>query len=468
MNEWGNDQQPVLRRRMANGLRLGLACVGLVLLAACQFPFSPTPTPTPYGSDAEIELVSGKAWARPAGGDSWTEFHGHLSLLFNDRIRVPREETLPAELRLPDGTTVRLDPGTILQLLQSPRPESRPVFRLVQGRIAVIAASSDQLFDIYISATEAFIYESLNFVVDSQQAGTAFQLWAGETTAHIAMGAEGLVEVYTAEDKAVLEPEWEAWTELDREIHVVKPRPTDTPTPTETSSPTPSSTPTATATATSTPTVEPTPTATLTPTVTPTLTLPTPTPTPTPTTTPTPTRAAPSATPTPVDTPPTTPTVEATVALPQVYESPLLLEPPSNKVFGFDKQQSISLLWLATDSLAAEHWYEVQLWQEDEEPTGRYWAKENWWEMGPEYYPGDYYWQVVIVQGKGDSVVGAVSPPSETRYFQWIAVAPTPVPGPKPTSTPVPPPTNTPVPPPPTNTPGPPPTNTPRPRTPTP
>ena len=55
---------------MANGLRLCLACVGLVLLVACQFPFSPTPTPTRHGSDAEIELVSGKAWARPAGASA--------------------------------------------------------------------------------------------------------------------------------------------------------------------------------------------------------------------------------------------------------------------------------------------------------------------------------------------------------------------------------------------------------------
>lgn len=94
------------------------------------------------------------------------------------------------------------------------------------------------------------------------------------------------------------------------------------------------------------------------------------------------------------------------------------------------------------------------MWQEGEDPIGRYWTKENWWNMGPEYYPGDYYWRVIIVQGKEDDVVGAVSLPSETRFWQWVpegpAPTPKPPPKPRPTNTPVPP-TNTPVPP--TNTP---------------
>jgi hypothetical protein len=134
-------------------------------------------------------------------------------------------------------------------------------------------------------------------------------------------------------------------------------------------------------------------------------------------------------TPTPVVT--ATRTVRATVALPLLYEAPALLEPQADQIFGFDQQQSISLIWIAT-SLAEEHWYEVQLWQEDEEPRGRYWTKENWWDIGPEYYPGDYYWRVVVVQGSGENVVGAASPVSETRYFQWVPVGPAPTTEPKP------------------------------------
>jgi hypothetical protein len=162
-----------------------------------------------------------------------------------------------------------------------------------------------------------------------------------------------------------------------------------------------------------------------------------------------------------VDTP--TPTARPTVALPQLYEAPTLLEPHSNEILGFDRQQSVHLLW-TPDSLAEDHWYQVQLQlEEDEELRGRYWTKENWWDMGPAYYqPGDYYWRVVIVQGKEENTVGAISPPSETWYFQWIPVGPTPTPAPKPTNTPKPKPTNTPKPKP-TNTPKPPPTNTPKP-----
>ena len=444
MNRRRGLQQPGARRWLAGGLRLCLVCVGLALLVACQLPFSPTLSPTSHSSDAEIELISGKAWARPAGGEGWTEFYGHFSLLFGDQIQVPAEEAASAELRLADGTMLRLYPGTVLQLAQSVPPESRPVFRLVGGRIAVNAASSDQLFDIYVSVTEAFTYEFLSFVVDNQQAGTAFQLWLDGTTVHLVMGTAGRVRVYTEEDEKILEPEWEAWAELDGEIHTVKPRPSDTPTPKVTATPTHSPT----LTVTPTPTVEPTPTTTTTP-----------TPTLRPARTPTSTAALETST--PVVTP--TPTVKPTAALPQVYQAPLLLEPYTNKLFGFDKQQTITLLWVPIP-LAEAHWYEVQLGQEDEEPTGRYWAKENWWDMGAKYYPGDYYWRVVIVQGKEDDVVGTVSPPSETRYFQWVPVGPTREPTPQATDTPRP--TNTPVPP--TNTPVPPtnthtPTHTPRP-----
>jgi hypothetical protein len=286
--------------------------------------------------------------------------------------------------------------------------------------------SSDQLFDIYVSVPASFTYDILNFVVDSQQKGTAFQLWLDETTAHILVGTEGLVRVTTDEDEAILEPEWQAWAEIDGEDQITEPRPPDTPTPTVTATPTATHSPTPTLTPTPSPTASPTPTATLTP-------------------TPTEIRE----TPTPVAT--STPTVRATAALPHLYEAPTLLEPHANQVFGFDQQQSINLVWTPV-SLAEDHWYEVQLWQEGEQPRGHYWTKENWWDMGPEYYPGDYYWRVVIVQGKEEGVVGAVSPPGETRYFQWVAVGPAPTPKPdkpskpKPTDPPQPKPTDPPQP----------------------
>ena len=421
-------QQPGARRWLAGWLKLWPVCISLALLVACQFPFSPTPLPPLSGSNAEIELVAGRGQAKPAGGEGWTEFHVRFSLLFGDQIRVPEEETSPTELRLADGTTLRLDPGTVLQLVEPPPPETRPVFRLVEGRIAANLASSDQLFDIYVSVPASFTYNTLNFVVDSQQTGTAFQLWLDEATAHIVVGTEGLVRVTTDEDEAILEPEWQAWAEIDGEIQTIEPRPPDTPTPTVTATPTATHSPTPTLTATPSPTASPTPTATLTP---------------------TPTKVR--ETPTPVAT--STPTVRATAALPHLYEAPTLLEPHANQVFGFDQQQSINLVWTPV-SLAEDHWYEVQLWQEDEQPKGHYWTKENWWDMGPEYYPGDYYWRVVIVQGKEEHVVGAISPPSETRYFQWVAVGPAPTPGskpdkpskPKPTDPPQPKPTDPPQP----------------------
>lgn len=131
-----------------------------------------------------------------------------------------------------------------------------------------------------------------------------------------------------------------------------------------------------------------------------------------------------------------TPTIRPTVALPQLYGEPKLLEPRSNRVFGFDRQRGIHLLWTPT-SLAKDHWYEVQLRQaEDEEPTDRYWTQQNWWELGPERYrPGDYYWRVVIVQGREQDVVGALSPPSQMWYFQWVPVVPTSTPATTPTAT---------------------------------
>ncbi len=236
------------------------------------------------------------------------------------------------------------------------------------------------------------------------------------------------------------------------------------------STPTPMPSPTPTATAafqpTDTPGLSPiySPTPTTTPSRTPTRTT-TPTRSPTLSRTPSPIPVEGTALGTPTPTITLAPTVRPTIALPQLYDQPRLIEPRSNLVFGFDRQKSISFTW-TPESLAADHWYEVQLRRaENEEPMVRYWTKENWWDMGSEYYnPGDYYWQVVIVRGREDAVVGAVSLPSEMRYFQWLPVAPTAMPTSTPTNTPTYTPTSTPTRTPrPNNTPTLTPTMTPRP-----
>ncbi|MFZ5917562.1 MAG: hypothetical protein ACOYZ7_11550 [Chloroflexota bacterium] len=417
--------------------------VCFLLLAACDL-FA-TPTPLPRGHDAEVELLEGRAWARPASGAGWTEFHGRFSLLFGDQIQAPPEEPSPATFRLTDGSTLRIEPGSVVQLVQSTPPETLPTFRLTQGRATVQVASAPPLFEVYVAVTESFTFEFLSLTVSEALPGTSFELWLDGTKAQVAVGQTGSVRVSNGQNQTVLQPEWLAWADLDAEIHVVKPQPTATPTPTPSLTPTASPSPTVTPTPAVTATPTPTPTATATPTVDVTVT---------PTATPT-TRTV-------IGTPgaSVTPTVKPTVALPLVYGSPLLLEPPSNKVVGIDQQQTVTLSWLPRDQLTAEHWYEVQLWRKDEEPAGRYWTKENWWDVGPEYYPGDYSWRVVIVQGKGDDVIGPVSPPSEIRTFQWVAVGPTSVPVATPTPRPPNTPTFTPVP---TSTPAPTATNTPRP-----
>jgi hypothetical protein len=246
------------------------------------------------------------------------------------------------------------------------------------------------------------------------------------------LGIEG--EWYRAQSERFDSDVW-IYEKFVKEVPALSPTPTTTSTPmpvslTATQPPPPTQTPTRLSPI-HTPSLTPARVLTITPPATPTSTslLPAATLPPTPTATST-SIPSPTYTPTPIltltPTLPPTSTPMATVILPQIYQSPALLEPDDNKVLGFDRQQLVNLVWFLGEPLADDHWYEVQLWREGDEPTGRYWTKENWWDMGQEYYPGDYYWRVMVVQGKENSVVGAVSPSSEARFFQWIPVAPTP------------------------------------------
>ncbi len=158
---------------------------------------------------------------------------------------------------------------------------------------------------------------------------------------------------------------------------------------------TPSATPTATAT-------ETTPPATVTPTETPTETAAPPTATPVPpTNTPRPPTATPTATRTPT---------------PDPYPAPVLIAPADAA-----RAPQVELTWTWPSQLKENEWFDVQVWQEGEEPHGIAWVKEQSLLVGGNMARGVYRWRIVVIQGQGGQVEKVLTPPSETRTFELIS-----------------------------------------------
>lgn len=184
--------------------------------------------------------------------------------------------------------------------------------------------------------------------------------------------------------------------------------------PTATSTPTTTPTPTYTATS--------TPTSTTTPTATPTGTRPptaTPTPTPEPTETPeiVPTQG-------PTNTPMPTPT-----SAPR-FGKPILLEPPSDKIYS--RNQELILRWEDMGPLAPNETYAIRLtWlQNGQLSFGGTNVKENFWLVPPDLYWGladqftgrKYEWYVfveAITTENGQQVAKPVSEVSDRWTFLW-------------------------------------------------
>lgn len=128
-------------------------------------------------------------------------------------------------------------------------------------------------------------------------------------------------------------------------------------------------------------------------------------------------------------------------AQPKRYPVPALLGPEDGAT-----GTHLTLQWSWPGALAADEWYAVRAWRQEETPQSLAWTKSPRYEAGSDLPPGVYRWQVVVVQGLAPgSWQRDLSAPSEIRRFTLLA--PTAMPTLTPTATPTgtPTPTDTPT-----------------------
>ena len=371
----------------------------LSLLTACH---RNTPTPPPVINEGSITLylISGSVWVQRVKGSAWVQEQGELQLSFDHKIQA-RDEN--AELELSDRSILRLMPASEIQIIRAALPDERPVFRLLKGTLEVVAHSSSFLVDTERNVSVSFTLRRLSMSIIPLQPGTVFRLRLEEESTFLNVDT-GLVGVTSRDQETTLSTGEQAIVGADEKLQVI-------------------------AVPTATPTEEITVTPTLPPGVTP-----TDTPTPTPEATPTPQITF---TPTPTPTP---------TSLPMLYPAPMLVQINDGAVVHLGYKFSLS--WPPIENLDSRDWYEVQVWQGDAQPEAAHWTRDNFWEVDKNAYPlGSYHWRVIVVRRTGETRLGEVSPPSETRTFH-VEPPPQPTKPPPPTQPPPPPPTNTPKPPP--------------------
>lgn len=134
------------------------------------------------------------------------------------------------------------------------------------------------------------------------------------------------------------------------------------------------------------------------------------------------------------------------------YPAPRLIAPATGS--GFSGQDAVVVLeWEPTQGLRANDYYWVMVFYKrgDREEAGGAWMKGTSYRV-PAWFlsqaQGRFEWQVVIAEAsglaeQGGKLRGAVSEPSERRWFQWDASTPAqpPAPAPNPGDSPLPTPT---------------------------
>ncbi len=272
-----------------SGSHRGSICLLLITLvvigvAACQrAPEVTEQWAPPY---LEMHLFAGKVQVQGAEGSEWTTLEGKAGFTLEERGQIIADAVEGAQLFLGDGSTLELDPGTILELRN---PRTLPRLQVIVQEGGLLFFAQKPSFEFIVSAHPVTLLSVPSLI--------RIEVHGGTTRLSVEEGAA----TYQGETETLMLPTCrEMSIELGKEPDVTDFCTPSTMVPPSTPTPTPSGfEPTATPSASATPTPELTPTDTVSP--------PTPTPLP-PTNTPVPPTSKPKATkPPPTQPPPTNP-----------------------------------------------------------------------------------------------------------------------------------------------------------------
>jgi hypothetical protein len=262
-----------------------LTTLAVISVAACQrAPEVTEQWAPPY---LEMHLFAGKVQVQGAEGSEWTTMEGKAGFTLEERGQIIADEVEGAQLFLGDGSTLELDPGTILELRN---PRTLPRLQVIVQKGGLLFFAQKPSFEFIVSARPVTLLSVPSLIRIEVH---------GETTR---LSVEEGAATYQGETETLMLPTCrEMSIELGTEPDVTEFCTPSTMVPPSTPTPTPPGfEPTVTPSASATPTPE------LTPTPEDTVSPPTPTPLP-PTNTPVPPTKPKATKPPPTNPPPTNP-----------------------------------------------------------------------------------------------------------------------------------------------------------------
>lgn len=205
------------------GIAMKTTKLFILILALCLFPsLSQAST---LGT-MRISLIDGDVQIRTEETEEWVAASINMPLREGDRIWVP--EGGRTELQIHDGTYVRLDEKSALEILRLDRSSFQ--FYLNEGRLyANFRGLRDNLLQIDTPVSSLRAYERASFRVDVPDSGsTEISVYRGVVQAETRAGStrvgSGKILVLREDDYAELSPlgsadEWERWNrERDRRL----------------------------------------------------------------------------------------------------------------------------------------------------------------------------------------------------------------------------------------------------------
>jgi hypothetical protein len=191
-----------------------------------------------------LDLVDGQAFWASHDRSEPVPMPDSVEANWEDQVWTTPDQT--ALLQLPDNSQIQLLPDSRLVVRRPRVGDSRPVLRLVDGEIRVVAHSNSFVVESYREVPLALRIALLNMVLDPRGTPAEFDLkFDGDTVK--ALARHGAIDVQATDVVGTLLADWRAELTPDDLMSIIAPT---TPTPTPSRTPTPSHTPTITPTAT--------------------------------------------------------------------------------------------------------------------------------------------------------------------------------------------------------------------------